>query len=387
MVKKMNKHGRVHAMIYKLGLFLLMTANPVYGWDGLAVLGDSLSTGAGAHPDLKYDSMNLWRVVKGESVLKTDVAAIPEPKKFNLGVTLDAPKRLWPGARENDGGVNWIWSNSLQALSRVVLDTEEYSYGYLFGRALGFSPQNIWIAGDNGSKTEHAAVHAARVLESSGGDLPSHILMLYTGNDLCAPSWELMTDPKTYGEGLRRGIMFLAMNGKNSSTAPVNIYLPAFLPVVTLMSEPEILDKMINFYGSEISCREARKRLFSAPDSIDTKDQSIDPLFPLFSQMMPPNPALLCPTLFSVQADNSEKLSVLANRVRAYREVQQEIAAQINKEIAENSHLARINVVYLPSVERLKFSGSDVSGDCFHLSPAGHAKVALTMHSDNPKEN
>ncbi|MCX6125855.1 MAG: hypothetical protein NTV34_14065, partial [Proteobacteria bacterium] len=314
--------------------------------------------------------------------LKSDV---PGGDAFGLKETLDPPRRLWPAFRENDGGSGWIWLHTVQALSRAALDTEEYSYGYLFGRSLGLEPENIWIAGDNGTRAEHSAVHAARVLQAARGELPSRVLILYTGNDLCAPTWELMTDTESYGEGLRRGIMFLARHGHTAGQQPTKVYVPAVLAITGLISENSILDKKIKFYGTEITCREARKRMFAAPDVVLGREEVSDPRYPFFAQLLPPNPALLCPTLFSRAAEEPAKLSIIANRIRAYREVQKSVVESINKEIAARPELARLDVQFIENTGRVLFQGEDVSGDCFHLSPRGQAKVAQSLVASIPK--
>lgn len=365
----------------KHALLLLATlgANSAFAWDGLAVLGDSLSTGAASHPALTFDSHELWNVVTGKTSVVADLKDVPNLEQFKITTDIKAPNRLWPSNRENDGGSGWVWLHTLQAFSRAALDTEEYSFGYLFGRSLGFSGENIWIAGDNGTRSEHALIHAARVLDAADGELPSHILMLYTGNDLCAPNWEGMTASAAYGEGLKQAILYFARNGRNSGGKTSTLYLPAFLPVTTLISEESIANKTIRFYGSDISCSEAKKRMFSAPESVESRPIINDWRFAFFAQLMPPNPVLLCPTLFSKAASETANQSLLANRIRAYRDVQKSVVEEVTKEIAENVRLAKIDVRYIAATENVLFEGDDVAADCFHLGPKGHAKIAKTL--------
>lgn len=364
-------------LVLLLGI-LVMPSN-LMARDGLAIMGDSISTGAASHPALTYDSLVLWNVMTGKLSVEAKRSDIPEHPDVKWGLDLSPPRRLWPSSRENDGGSGWIWLHSIQALSRAALDTEEYSYGYIAGRALGFDPSDIWFAGDNGTRAEHGVIHAARIIEQGGGELPSHILMLYTGNDLCASTWELMVDAQTYGRGLKDAILYLARNGRAAPGTTVKVFLPAFLPVTTLISEKSILDKRIQFYGTELTCAEARKRMFAAPEQTQGREQVSDYRYPFFAQMMPPNPALLCPTLFSRAADEPDKLSLLANRIRAYREAQREVVESMTKLFAENPSLTPLEIKYIDTTETIAFDAADISSDCFHLSATGHVKVAATL--------
>lgn len=362
-------------------LFIIVLPLPAYAWDGLAILGDSISTGAAAHPALEYDPKSLWMIMSGSVNVDAKASDIPNRQAFKIGDTLEAPKRLWPSTRENDGASGWIWLHAVQALSRAALDTEEYSYGYLTGRALGLTPQQIWFAGDNGTKASNALAHAARVIEAGKGELPTRLVMLYTGNDLCAQSWDLMTEAKVYGDNLREALMFLARNGHNGKDEHSKIYLPAFLPITALLLEPSINEKMIPFHGTQISCAEAKKRMFAAPEAVNTtqKNTPDDPRYPLFAQFMPPNPALLCPTLFAHISEDSQRQSLLANRIRAYRDAQKIAVDDFNRDIKQHPTAAAIEAIYSDSPESIRFMGEDIAGDCFHLSATGHAKLASAL--------
>lgn len=348
-------------------------------WDGVAIIGDSISTGAATHPSLTFDSLQLWNAVNGSVDLTAKVSDLKDPESFKISGDIKAPKRLWPSSRQNDGGFGWAWLYTLQAISRTVLDTEEYSFGYLMARAMGYAPESIWFAGDNGTKAKDALVHASRLLDAADGDLPSHIVMLYTGNDLCAASWDTMTEASVYGYELQNAIRYWARQGRHSGDKPVRIYLPAFLPVTTLISSPNIAAKQIEFYGEKTTCGEARKRMFTPPKELAQRGPVDNSLYALFSQLMPPNPAMLCPTMFSPAADKPENQAILANRMRAYREAQRSVVETLNKEFAESKTPVPFELHYLASSEAISFHAEDIAGDCFHLAPAGQEKLAKTL--------
>lgn len=362
----------------------------LYAWDGLAILGDSISTGAGSHPVLEFDSASLWRVMTGELNVSAKASDIPHRESFKIGDTLDAPRRLWPSSRENDGASGWVWLHASQAISRTALDTEEYAFGYLSGRGLGLSPGKIWFAGDNGTKMDHALIHAARILDAGKGELPTRVLLLYTGNDLCAQAWDAMTTAEEYGDSLLQALFYLARNGHSAVGEQTTVYIPAFLPVTALLLEDSINAKVIKFHGTALTCAEAKKRMFTAPEVSETEKSKLklnlpdDPRYSLFAQFMPPNPALLCPTLFARTSEDAQRQSLLANRIRAYRDAQKKAVAEFTRLITIHPTGAKIEAVYMDATESIRFMGDDVAGDCFHLSPSGHAKVASvllkTMH-------
>jgi len=362
---------------------LCLLAWPAQAWDGMAVFGDSISTGAASHPALAYDSLLLWKAFTGEVDLSAKLEHLPAEQQRLLQNSLTPPQRLWPGSRQNDGGFGRAWLYTIQAFSRATLDTEEYSFGYLLGRSLGFAPQNIWIVGDNGSRAAHGVVQAARLLETSHGELPSHLLILFTGNDLCAATWGDMTSAESYGQDLRRTLQYLRKHGRSSEGKTVQLYLPAFLPITTLISSEAVASKNIVYYGEQTTCREARKRLFTASEKDRLRGPVDDSRYLMFSQMMPPNPALLCPTIYSTASSEPENLSILANRMRAYREQQQAVTESLNREWTSSKEKGpAMQIHYLASSAQINFEADDIAGDCFHLSAVGQHKLAKHLAND-----
>ena len=130
-------------------------------------------------------------------------------------------------------------------------------------------------------------------------------------------------------------------------------------------------------HGEEVTCREAREKLFSpkSPRNLDSEDPGLQ----IFSAIIPPSPVLLCPTLFSPSAQDPARQTLLANRIRAYRDAQKKAVHDFN-EWRGRKHPARsFEAIYLDGPEQIRFDGADVAGDCFHLSAKGQAKVAATI--------
>ncbi len=356
----------------------LLFSTEVLAFDGIAVLGDSSSTGAAANPALKFDSAVLWDVFNQASGLPFTAALIPEEFRQAAG---DGrfPVRLPPATRENDGGSGWIWHHVSQSVGARSLEEHRLSFTNLLGRSLGIAPEQIIIGGENGTTSRHAWIHAARLTSFRDKDLPSKVLFFYSGNDLCGQSMDDITSAEVYGEELLRGMKYLVLNG-HADARGTTIYIPGFMPVTSLLHEPSILEHKIYLHGAEVSCREARARMFAPdPKTVAAHKNGEDPLFQLFSAFMPPSPALFCPTLFSKMAEDSVRQSQLANRIRAYRVAQQKTVEDFNLWRGRRYPARAFDAVYIDATETLKFEGQDVAGDCFHLSAAGQGKVAKAL--------
>lgn len=361
-----------------LALLFAFPATGLFAFEGLAILGDSSSTAAGTHPNLKFDSKVLWDAFTG--TLDLSVKASMVPQDFQ-GVVSDLapPIRVGPSTRENDGGSGWIWHHAIQKISAETIESHSMSYGYLVGRKLGIAPKDILIAGENGTTARHAWLHAARLVGARDNDLPSRVVFFYTGNDLCAQDYDDITEASDYGKELLSAMKYLVLNG-HASERGTKIYIPGFLSVTSLMHEPSILAKKIRLHGEEVTCQEARARLF-APKSADQipVNETGDPRYTVFSAFMPPSPVLFCPTLFSKAADDSARQSMLANRIRAYREAQRKAVEEFNEWRGTKFPARSFEAVYVGATESVKFEGEDVAGDCFHLSPAGQGKIARAL--------
>ena len=344
----------------------------------VAVLGDSLATGAATHPALAFDAKVLWDIFDGRLGVIPRASDIPAGGPWNLSDPLPAPIRLWPSKREYFGGPDWVFRNMMQSVARTYLDTEEYSWGYLVTSGLGIPPSQLLIAAENGARVEAIPRQLDRVLDATGGELPAKILLMYTGNDLCGPTAAEATSAKEYGAHLQKGFGYLLRNGK-ASKAGTDVYLLSHLGVLQLLYAEPILAKKIRAFGSESTCGELRAHSF-LPKDPTTYDPGLPPHAWWFGMMMPPNPAAYCPTLFGAHGSQKEKeeiLSSLANRIRDYREIEGlEIARAMD--IAAKAGLA-VRFHYVTGTADLKFSGEDIAQDCFHLAPSGQAKVARAV--------
>jgi hypothetical protein len=360
-----------------VGLFLSPLAEGKSGASRIydvAILGDSLSTGAGSHPALEFDSQSLWKVFTNETSIAPQISDIPEPERFGLEDDFSPPVRLWPSRREFRGGFDWVFRNLMSALSQRYLNTEEYSWGYLVGRALGVPSSKILIAAQDGARTMAIPRQIDRVLSATGGVYPAKIFLFFTGNDLCGPTLSMVTRKDDYGEQLKSGLEYLYRNGRPAAGG-TEIHLVGFLGILQLLHADTILDQPVRAFGEMTTCRELRKKNYTPEEPKLNPD--LPPEAWYFSMVMPPNPSAYCPTLFGRGIGGSkENIGDLANRIRDFREIQKNMP----KQFADRGD-SGFRLHYVETTTKLVFSGKDVAGDCFHLNAHGQSRVAATVLS------
>jgi lysophospholipase L1-like esterase len=353
---------RTLALIY--WLLLVAASGSTSALSQVAILGDSLATGAGTHPDLRFSAKNLVDVFSQRMRLKTE--------------TTTKPKRLWPSTREFRGGVDWMAKNFIHGLSKVFLDTEEYSWGFVMARK-AFPRLPLLIAAEDGARIRQGIRQLDRVLELTSGKPPEHVFVFFTGNDLCAPHRSLLTSSEDFAEQLSK---ILSYYTNLEDSGPKNIYVLGFLGVAQILVSKDILDKEIEAFGEATTCRKLREQGFTpkVPEVLPEDAQGL-------GMFLPPNPASYCPTLFpnyedgSSQKDRDESTSQIANRVREYRAVSRQVVERWQEEQAETPHLG---FHYVDGTESVIFAAEDIAQDCFHLSRAGQAKVAAAILDSLP---
>jgi hypothetical protein len=94
----------MRATVKAVALSALLAAGAARGQDAapmqIAVLGDSLSTGAATHPALVFDGNALWHVFSGETDVSARTSDLAPAVAAALPPGLPPPMRLWPTPRE-----------------------------------------------------------------------------------------------------------------------------------------------------------------------------------------------------------------------------------------------------------------------------------------------
>ncbi|MBP9706632.1 MAG: SGNH/GDSL hydrolase family protein [Oligoflexales bacterium] len=351
-------------------------------WKEFAILGDSLATGAASHPALSYDANKLMDVFLG----KTDVSALSANLKqaalFGIDPVqeslLAAPHIIWPQDSEFRMGPAWVFQHLMFGLSFNYLNRAEYSYAYLLARSYGVAAENIFIAAENGNRTRQLTQQAKRLLADRKGQLPDVVMVNFAGNDLCAANYDLLEyQSQAYSAELESGLVTLIRAA--SAAKATTILLPAFLRTTQLLHVAELLAKPVEAFSKATTCEQLYKSYFQAPADYTYLVDEKNPLS-MLSRLLPPNPVSMCPTLFLAHQDLEVRLSLLANKIRSFRQQQKQVVDKLNQEIREGKFgTKKLSIKYLASTEELTFSADEIAVDCFHLSLSGHEKLALTL--------
>lgn len=343
----------------------------------VAILGDSISTGAATHPALAFDSVELWNVFTGTTSVAPRRADLPADLPVALADPMAPPVRLWPGPREFFGGPDWLWRNTMQSLSRAYLDTEEYSWGYMVAAGLGVAPSRLLIAAEDGSRAAVMTRHVDRVLAATGGLIPDKLFVLYTGNDLCGLSLSQASTPNGFEADLVRGFEYLLRAG-TPKAGGADVYVLSFLGMLQLLHDDDILAKNVRAFGGQLTCKALREQGYRPKDP--AQPAALPPDAWWFGTFMPPNPSAFCPTVFGgVGPEKDETINALANRIREFREREDKVVSRMNERSQRKGGAVRFH--FVTQTADLIFKGDDIAQDCFHLSAAGQARLAKAVLS------
>ncbi len=363
------------------------------GHAATAVLGDSLSTGGGAHPAIQYDPRSIWGIMRGKVAVVPKAADIPAASDWKLeGADLPAPVVLTPGAVEYRGASANVSRAFIHAGSTAFLNTAQYSYAYLLARRFGETADQIFIAAENGARMENAAAQAHRVIRhmsTSGVKRLDRVFILFGGNDICAPALDMMSPPEDFKTGAIRALRVLrqhvANSGAYSVEKPLEVHLLQPLPMVQLLSSEVVLGKKIMAFGSDTTCKELQARSFAPAKPIDYSNEPEAGQLNLVSQFLPPSPALICATMFGrlpPGESSDDRNARIANRIRGYREALVDAVERERREASRSGVGQSMKFNVVDGSGALQFKAADIAGDCFHLSAVGQEALARTVLED-----
>ena len=349
----------------------------------LAIIGDSLSTGAVAHPALRYDRRALLDIFTGKTPILVDDKMRQQMVSNGFAAASDGffPQRLLPTNREADSGaVSFVMHHAILSFAHHYLDAEELSWGYLVARSLAFAPQNILVAAEDGSRMAAAERQVDRVLDSTGGILPQHVFLFFTGNDLCGPTMDYVTEADDYGEYLTRALLYILQNGKIGGDGS-DVWIMDPVGILQLVQSESIQNKVVDAHGKKMRCAELQTYVGEAQHMTPDEAQSYSPVASLFVTQFPRSPAYYCPTVLGLSLDGQgkENQTTLANRLRSYRE---EIAAaieRVKKHPLFKQAAGKVRFHEITDTGKILFTGDDIANDCFHLSLTGQMKIARVV--------
>lgn len=351
----------------------------------MAILGDSISSGAVINPRIKFETQSLWSVFSGEDEIEDLRRKMQEPDFWVTQYPMPEPVVLEATGREFQSSAVWFAERLIQLASRQFLNNPEYAWPNLLGRRLGYSSEKILIAADNGAKSKDIVNQIARVLHHTDKKIPTKTFVFYTGNDICSPFLQLMTGVQQYEALISRGLDYLFKHGDTDANERYEINLVGMIDITQLYRSEAILGKKVQAHGKQRTCED----LMNNPPESWTVSQpaassnAFDQPF-LFNVLpFPKNQASYCPSLFGTAYDMGDKKddsykSLIANRIRDYREALKKIALAKQREL-ETKGMKNITVRYIDSLFDIKFASDEIAEDCFHLSVKGHERIAREL--------
>lgn len=361
----------------------------------LGIVGDSLSAAGMANPEIDLDVSRL--ALRGVSIFVPSEPKIEyyrDPGFFHIEEPILAPVRLFPeqdpGRFTGVGG--WI-SKNVEIAKKKNFEVEEYSFGYMVGRALGINPENILMAAESGQRVSDIYPQFER-LARHNGVLPELVLLSFNANDMC------MDDI------LNRSVQDTADNYYNTvfshlekvyetltpSENGTRIYYLGSLKVLQLLTKPSLLLKTVNYRGEGAFCSEIRNhKVFGgvkvSGDDVQVVgpprgilDSSIEGSFKTKNfnrEILEVALPGMCRGIFSVKPSDSKSISKLQAVYEAMIEAQKQAVSDIQQRYGQNSH--GLSIEYVAETTRIEFENSEVANDCFHPSVWGQEKVAKTL--------
>lgn len=332
----------------------------------VAILGDSISTGAVSHPSIAFDAEKLEGLLSGKvaSIPSSDDIRLLNEHGFASAVDFESPSRAWLSIREFDGGLSWILKHLQLSLFSSFIDVEEYSWGNLLSRKLGVAPKQILIAAENGARMAAAKRQLDRVLDVTRGIAPEHLFVFFTGNDLCGPTMSFVTGVEDYEAQVNGFLSYLEKNALPYESGS-HIWLLDPIGALQLTYSKDIQDKVVEAHGKKMTCHELHNL---SPGTIEGQEGILG--------FIPNTPAGYCPLLLTNKTEQDrEQLVKLSSRILGYRDAIGRQVAKFKKK--ENNN--KFNVHHVTSTGRIVLKAEDIAEDCFHLSLAGQVKVAKTV--------
>ncbi len=244
------------------------------------------------------------------------------------------------------------------------MDTPEYSFGYMVGRALGVTPQHIVLTGQDGRSIGSLSNQFKRIFEVGSRTLPPLVLVSYVANDFCHPDnfvHPVSEFKAEYEVNVRAELTKIA----NLPPAPQGtlILILAPLDVANILSNPAILAQKVSFQGfGTMTCGELRKGLNDSNSKLSKRMAD----------------ALIGECRGVLQPSNHPE-----EHLARVRELQGTQVKVLTSAIDEFNRLASpgLSAKLASSVLNIDFQTGDMAGDCFHPGVGAHTRIARQLLS------
>jgi len=369
-------------------LLILLVAQSAVASPVIAFVGDSITAGAVVNPRVKFETSSLWSVLKDHPPVEDLRLTLRQPEVWKTNYPMSKPKVLLSGPREYQGSAIWFGERLLELASWAFLNNPEYSWAHLMGRRLGYESENIIIAAENGAKSHHLVSQIARILKKNEMQAPEKLFVFYTGNDICSPFMQLITSNEVFRSNINEGLDYLFRHGVFNESSSYEIVLMGFVNVSQLYTSDKIMNKKVQAHGKSVTC----EKLKDEPPTAWVMNQSWQegsiwegPMIFNFLPF-PKNQASYCPSLFGAALDSQDDKdksyrSLIANRVRDFRDTLKEISQARNR-VLQNEKKTNITLRYLNDTSKISFEADEMAEDCFHLSARGQERIAQAVWSE-----
>lgn len=338
----------------------------------IAFLGDGISTGGATHPALVFDGEQLKKIFANELDLRPEASyyQLLNQEGVNIEQPADAPRRLPLSAREFHHPLTWAFQSALQRVSVQFLDTEEYSWSYMFGRKQGFLAEQILIAARNGERSGDALRQIDRVLDATQSVAPRHTFLFFSGQDICSPDLEFATTPVEFARNIESAVRYFMRNAKSDRSVS-DIWLVDPLGLLQIVTAPGILNHQVQAFGQTLSCRDLQAgRISARARPMLSPDYGIEDLFLTLVNQGPRN---YCPSLFAIHEGPAELQVRLGTLISQYRLQLEKLVKKL-----QGAHPS-FRVHHLKASADILLDGPDMANDCFHLNLNGQLKITRKM--------
>ncbi len=337
----------------------------------IGVAGDSLSTGAVVHPGLSFDADLIWNRLRGGELQ----SALLDPAWVSASTGHEI-KRLVPLVEEFRGASDWVGRNFLHTVMSRYFDFPNLSYLAFLGGSADQESIRILNAAQDGARIASLRAQIMRIYVANNRQLPPQMIIFYTGNDVCGPTLGSMSTAEDYGDHLRSGLELIA----RLNTAKTRVLILSHLSIQQIVQSPAILAKEVPAHSKVMTCGELQKQRAIAWSST-SKDLGYDVTQLLSLVSFPSTPQMFCPNLFGANIDfaGKDQIFTLTGRMRTYRQQAQKIAAEMQRQ-QKTDGASRVEYIFVPETEAIRFEAEDIANDCFHLSPTGHLKISAAIN-------
>lgn len=247
---------------------------------------------------------------------------------------------------------------SMEGRGSLALDTPEYSFGYLVGRAMDFSPEQIVLVAQDGKRTGNLPEQMRRFSEVSE-KLPSHIIVSFTANDICGKEMEEPVDKfRTDFKGVLTDAWKKTMEKETPHESGTQVFVVAPIEITQGITNNDLLEQEIDFEGlGTRTCNQVRRG--------EPQDNELGKL--IDSRLTG-----MCRGILSIEPNETEKIEKVQALQKTQIEVWKEVLAELPKKDGWSFE-------FIEETHQVRFQRGDLANECFHPGPGAHSRLADTL--------